>query len=572
MARRRKRLYPMITSLRIAAALALACGGTTFAQEMAFPGPTPPHAGPAGPTGVQRLELAVHAALARSLPSVVRVYFGEGEMISGTVITPEGLVLTCAHIPAAVGDDVQIGLADGRIVKAKVATKLPREGESNAGRDLAIIRIAEPGRWTCAELAAKAPSDPDALMLAAGFPDTMLYGSERDKDPLYVRLGRASRRPDQPPPTELRTSVQGTGGDSGGALFDLGGRLIGVTHGGELSGSNSVYTRIEVLHENWGALGAGAARPAVSDAPAPRAPTFAELSEVAERTHAAVVEVCSNSRWVALGCVVAEGFVLTKASELGPGLTVRTRSDTVAIAEIVATDPGRDLALLKLPFLPEAAPMKGSLDLAAAKPPTTGDVVTLATPPFLTPLTGIVSVGIRPVARLHGFVPCEFESCEGGIRVVRVVEEVRPYRIRRPALPLAPGDIVTAIEGTPVGSWDRYKQLMFGSDRLGVRPIVSGEQFRVTYRRGDTSREGTVVLEFANTPPGQLVRPVSNRYSGFEMVVATDLPARPEHCGGPVLDSEGNVTGILIARAPFVESFVLPASELARSLDLMKLD
>ena len=41
--------------------------------------------------------------------------------------------------------------------------------------------------------------------------------------------------------------------------------------------------------------------------------------------------------------------VLAKASELGPRLTVVFADDFVGAAQVVATDPGRDLALVRVP-------------------------------------------------------------------------------------------------------------------------------------------------------------------------------------------------------------------------------
>jgi S1-C subfamily serine protease len=68
----------------------------------------------------------------------------------------------------------------------------------------------------------------------------------------------------------------------------------------------------------------------------------------------------------------------------------------------------------------------------------------------------------------------------------------------------------------------------------------------------------------------QLVRPSSYRYTGFAHVVASDLPTRPEHCGAPVVDANGQVVGILIARAMFIESLVLPADDVTVALARMQ--
>jgi len=111
--------------------------------------------------------------------------------------------------------------------------------------------------------------------------------------------------------------------------------------------------------------------------------------------------------------------------------------------------------------------------------------------------------------------------------------------------------------------------MMYDVERIGGRPAAAGEPIEVTYTRGGSSTKCKVVLEFCATPSGQLVRPVSLRYSSYPLAIATDLSIRPEHCGGPVVDSTGRVVGLMIARAPFIESLVLPAAEVEESLKVM---
>ena len=52
--------------------------------------------------------------------------------------------------------------------------------------------------------------------------------------------------------------------------------------------------------------------------------------------------------------------------------------------------------------------------------------------------------------------------------------------------------------------------------------------------------------------------------------MASDLAARPEHCGAPVVDADGRVVGLLIARAPFIESLILPSTEMRAALEVMR--
>jgi S1-C subfamily serine protease len=55
-------------------------------------------------------------------------------------------------------------------------------------------------------------------------------------------------------------------------------------------------------------------------------------------------------------------------------------------------------------------------------------------------------------------------------------------------------------------------------------------------------------------------------HEGFPRVIQTDLRVGREQCGGPVVDLDGNVVGIGIARADRTRSFVIPAKYLMELL------
>src|SRR5262249_52648443 len=51
---------------------------------------------------------------------------------------------------------------------------------------------------------------------------------------------------------------------------------------------------------------------------------------------------------------------------------------------------------------------------------------------------------------------------------------------------------------------------------------------------------------------------LSGRQTGFPMVIQHDTVLKPSECGGPLVDLDGKVLGINIARAGRVESWALP--------------
>ena len=64
---------------------------------------------------------------------------------------------------------------------------------------------------------------------------------------------------------------------------------------------------------------------------------------------------------------------------------------------------------------------------------------------------------------------------------------------------------------------------------------------------------------------------LSEKRSNFPNALQHDLTLRPEECGGPLVNLDGKVVGVNIARAGRIKSYAIPASslrELLSDLDL----
>ena len=57
---------------------------------------------------------------------------------------------------------------------------------------------------------------------------------------------------------------------------------------------------------------------------------------------------------------------------------------------------------------------------------------------------------------------------------------------------------------------------------------------------------------------------LSNQRRGYPSAVQTDLPIRPEDCGSPVVDLQGRVLGINVARAGRTKSYAIPAKTIEK--------
>lgn len=131
---------------------------------------------------------------------------------SGVIISEDGYVLTAAHVSGGVGRSVSMILADGRAVQGKSLGL-------NATADGALIKIDGGGKWPFAKLAEPGSVQPGDWCIATGHPE----GRQDDRPPV-LRLGRVVGQRGR----FLQTECTLVGGDSGGPLFDLDGRVIGI--------------------------------------------------------------------------------------------------------------------------------------------------------------------------------------------------------------------------------------------------------------------------------------------------------------------------------------------------------
>jgi serine protease Do len=129
---------------------------------------------------------------------------------SGVIISKDGYVLTAAHVAGQPNKPCVFTLSDGREVKGKT---LGLHRTTDAG----LMKITDPGEYPHADLANSVKDQQWCLSL--GHPGG--YQSERGT---VLRLGQVLLVT----PDAITTDCTLVGGDSGGPLFDLNGRVIGI--------------------------------------------------------------------------------------------------------------------------------------------------------------------------------------------------------------------------------------------------------------------------------------------------------------------------------------------------------
>ena len=164
---------------------------------------------------------AVTAAVARAGPAVVHVAVRGargGGTGSGVVVSPDGLVLTNAHVVAG-AEAVQLTAADGRPMPARLL------GEDR-DTDLALLRAETGAALTAASLGDSAALRVGQLAIAIGNP---LGFSSTVTAGVVSAIGRSlAGRGGRPIEDLVQTDAALNPGNSGGALVDSGGRVIGI--------------------------------------------------------------------------------------------------------------------------------------------------------------------------------------------------------------------------------------------------------------------------------------------------------------------------------------------------------
>lgn len=277
------------------------------------------------------------------------------------------------------------------------------------------------------------------------------------------------------------------------------------------------------------------------------------LRPLSEKVDASVVQVFSGGRIVALGTVVSEdGYVLTKQSELSADpISIRVPNGQKIAARVSAVRRSNDLALLKLDGEDLETWGIKPIKFATTETPN-GSFLVSPGRDGQTIGFGVLGVQPRPIGH-KGLLGVRFYDAPNGPAIVRGVQ---PYSGADEA-GLQNGDQILMIDGTQ----------MPGS-RTAIRTLggkYPGDVVRLTILRGDDKIEldarmsdQMVLLESQNDT--RVNGPRNVRLSGFDSMLQHDTVLAPNQCGGPLLDTEGNVIGINIARAGRVVSYALPSS------------
>ncbi|PTT00068.1 hypothetical protein DBR11_10880 [Pedobacter sp. HMWF019] len=284
-------------------------------------------------------------------PATKQAYGGR---YSGVVVNKEGIILTVAH--ATMPNQIyEVTFTDG---KKCTATGLGRV--SSIG--VAMLKINEKGIWPIAEMGWSAILKANEPCISIAYP-----ASFENRIPV-VRFGYVAEVSSATQANRIRTTCLMEPGDSGGPVFDLSGRLIGMNNNVEMSLEANYEVPIDLYRKYWNAL----LQPEdYKDAPIGEflspdtirkvAPVFSDIKlygnsmvETEKKFGSTVIRIESaidDKKIYALGTIInlnGSAYVLSKSSIVGKRAVLEISKDKLIETVISYRDERKDLVLLKV--------------------------------------------------------------------------------------------------------------------------------------------------------------------------------------------------------------------------------
>lgn len=188
------------------------------------------------------VQTRVQNVLDHARKAVVAIECGGGTA-SGVIVSPAGLILTAAHVTGAPNKKIKITLSDGKTV----------EGESlgiDTATDAAMVQLPAPAKaWPFVTIQKNVREmSAGAWCFALGNPGgwDALRGS-------VLRVGKLVKVSSN----MLQSDCVLMGGDSGGALFDLNGDLIGINSQIWTGRDQNLHVSMAPFLRSWDALKRG---------------------------------------------------------------------------------------------------------------------------------------------------------------------------------------------------------------------------------------------------------------------------------------------------------------------------
>jgi S1-C subfamily serine protease len=590
------------------------------------------------------LETRILSVVDKTMPAVVAIS-DRGMVFSGVIVSKEGLIISAGH---AVQPDAsyRILLSDGRRVRAKGLGV-------NRRVDMAMLQITGPGDWPFAEMGNSSALVRNQPCVSISHPG--MFDSDRGA---VVRFGRVIK-PVTGNEGMIQTTAKMEPGDSGGPLFDLDAKIIGIHSNIRRSASENYDVPIDSFREYWDQLnkperfeingwpslpklgfrgegtedGLGVVvlkvyegglaeksglqpkdivlkmagkrvtsanhvygrmielksaginqfdltvlrdgkqstrRFRLTNDSLPQPDAFpqlknlpAEVMPLESRLDDNVFVVRSSIQdkpttvWATRIQTTGRGNLVSKSSRVGSNPRVELANASFVAAEIVSRDAANDLVLLEAKI-----PGSGGIDLNGLP----GDLQERRGKLLVSPDphgAGEVSVwgskyfDVPRTSASGGFLGVVLGDQSGKV----LIERVEDGAARRAGI--ESGDVLIRLNEIDIERRTDATRFLSAQD--------PNSKIQVVIERDDAELTKEVVLGNRPDESGHVADDViggkSFRRDGFQLAISHDAELRPEQCGGPLYDLQGEFLGVNISRFSRTRSYAIPKTVLKKFVD-----
>lgn len=254
-----------------------------------------------------KMEQQVQKVSEKALPATVALVAERtGSSGSGVIVSKDGLILTAAHVIQGLRE-VDVYFSDGKRFPAKVLG-------ANLSKDIGMVKMVNKGPWPYVEIGESKPLDAGDWVVA--------LGHSAGFDPARTAPVRFGRVMSDGPGNYFTTDCTLIGGDSGGPLFDLNAKLVGINSSIGWSWNNNNHAGVDGFREDWDRLLAGETWGALRMNPLenPETPVLGIVMAPRDgRLGVRVLEMATNSPAAEAGVKVGDRIVTLDGERVSDG-------------------------------------------------------------------------------------------------------------------------------------------------------------------------------------------------------------------------------------------------------------
>ncbi len=504
-----------------------------------------------------------------------------GGYFSGVVVDTEGHILTAAHAvtPNAL---YLVTFPDGREFKAKCLGVIH-------SIDAAMIVITEKGKWPFAKMGWSSILEANMPCISIAYPGNLITVTKPT-----VRLGQVAELKHET--GFMRSTCLMEPGDSGGPLFDLKGRVIGIHSRISLRVDVNLEVPVDHFRKYWTALKTPAVHTAFIpedkfniDKKVDQVKPIPEMEQLILSVDPSVLvlknvftvkdssfNISILATLVNLTGIAAESdlkgksFFISKCSMVGPNPKIEMADGNMVAAKVLSRDDENDLVLLQIPQeiagginlskiqADYAFDKLGSI-LISPKPHTAGEVSVL----------GNVNVRIPKSAASYLGVGVNYRTDDRAI-VVTALYPLATEKKKIGATDIAAMDVLKKINNRPVLTIDDIPDELSKYKTNDTVTLQYAKESAVLYTQSFMLRPRSIK---SGSQEDKFIDGKSVRRDNFKEVLVHDGKLKPSECGGPLFDTKGNFYGINIARLSRTSCLTIPTPvivEFVKGISLFK--